>query len=119
MLSYKYYKAEKIITIIDNSEDFHKIYKLFNKSNISFFALQNAYRNQKYFKNIFRWQIIRAIIFVFGDYELNSIKKNALHKPHLRLKAIGSLKIELAKEYLLKRIKNSIKFMIFVLFLKL
>ena len=99
-------KPKKIITIIDNSEDFHKIYKLFNKSNISFFALQNAYRNQKYFKNIFSMANYSGNYFCFGDYELNSIKKNALHKPHLRLKAIGSLKIELAKEYLLKRNKK-------------
>ena len=99
-------KPKKIITIIDNSEDFHKIYKLFNKSNISFYAIQNAYRNQKYFKDIFSISNYSGNYFCFGNYELNSIKKNLAHKPQLRLKAIGSLRIELAKEYLLRKNKK-------------
>ena len=104
----KIIKPKKIVTIIDNSEDFHIIYKLFKKSNISFYAIQNAVRSKDYYKSIFSISNYSGNYFCFGDYELNSIKKNLLHTPKLKLKAIGSLRTELAKEYLHKKNKNKI-----------
>lgn len=102
----KLVKPNKIITIIDNSEEFHIIYKIFKNSDIQFYALQNAVRHQDAYKRIFSMANYSANYFCFGNYELNSIKKNLAHKPQLRLKAIGSLRIELAKEYLLRKNKK-------------
>ncbi len=99
----KLIKPQKIVTIIDNSVDFHLIYKLLNKSNISFYAIQNAVRDQNYLKDIFSIANYSGNYFCFGEYELNSIKENTTQKSPLRLQAIGSLKIELAKEYLFKK----------------
>ena len=100
---------KKIITLIDNSEEFHLIYKIFRESNINFYAIQNAVRDKAYFKKIFSISNYSGNYFCFGEYEVNSIKKNSIHKPNLRLKAIGSLKIELAREYLIKQNKTNLK----------
>ena len=81
---------------------------MFKKSNISFYAIQNAVRGKDYYKSIFSISNYSGNYFCFGDYELNSIKKNLLHTPKLKLKAIGSLRTELAKEYLHKKNKNKI-----------
>lgn len=102
----KLIKPKKIITLIDNSVDFHIIYKLLHKSDISFYAIQNAFRNEIYLKNIFSISNYSGNYFCFGDYEINSIKNNISYKSNLRLKAIGSIKIELAKEYILKNNKK-------------
>ena len=102
----KLIKPKKIITLVDNSVDFHIIYKLFYKSDISFYAIQNAFRNDIYLKNIFSISNYSGNYFCFGDYEINSIKKNISHETNLRLKAIGSIRIELAKEYIIKNNKK-------------
>ena len=101
-------RPEKIITWIDNSVDFHNVSKFFDKSNITFYALQNAVRNEIYFNEIFSIANYNGNYFCFGDYEINSIKKSSFHSPQLKLKAIGSLKIELAKEFLRKENKNQL-----------
>ena len=105
----KLVKPNKIITIIDNSEEFHIIYKIFKNSDIQFYALQNAVRHQDAYKRIFSMANYSANYFCFGNYELNSIKKNSLHNKTLNIKAIGSLRVELAKEFLSKKNKNRIK----------
>ena len=102
----KLIKPKKIITLVDNSVDFHIIYKLFYKSDISFYAIQNAFRNDIYLKNIFSISNYSGNYFCFGDYEINSIKNNISHETNLRLKAIGSIRVELAKEYILKNNKK-------------
>lgn len=104
----KLIKPKKIVTLIDNSVDFHKIYKLFKKSNISFYAIQNAFRHQNYLKEIFLIANYSGNYFCFGNYELNSIQNNTPERSNLRVKAVGSLKIELAKEYLIKKEKNKL-----------
>ena len=102
----KLIKPKKIITLIDNSVDFHIIYKLLHKSGISFYAFQNAFRNDIYLKNIFSLSNYSGNYFCFGDYEINSIKNNISYKSNLRLKAIGSIRVELAKEHILKNSKK-------------
>lgn len=105
----KLIKPKKIVTIIDNSFDFHEIHKIFRKSNISFYAIQNAVRHKDYLKSIFSMSNYSGNYFCFGNSELNSVKKNLLSENKPRLKAIGSLKIELAKEYLLNKHKKKLK----------
>ena len=102
----KLIKPKKIITLVDNSVDFHIIYKLFHKSDISFYAIQNAFRNDIYLKNIFSISNYSGNYFCFGDYEINSIKNNISRETNLRLKAIGSIRVELAKEHILKNNKK-------------
>jgi surface carbohydrate biosynthesis protein len=102
-------EPKKIITLIDNSTEFHLIYKIFKKRNIDFYAIQNAVRDKSYYKKIFSISNYSGNYFCFGEYEVNSIKKNLIHKPNLRLKAIGSLKIELAREYLIEQNKTDLK----------
>ena len=104
----KLIKPEKIITWIDNSIEFHYIHKLFNKSNIAFYALQNAIRNEIYYKELFSLGNYSGNYFCFGDYEINAIKKNSFISPQLKLRAIGSLKTELAKEFLQKENKDQL-----------
>ena len=105
----KLIKPKKIITIIDNSVDFHLIYKLFNKSNISFYAIQNAVRDQNYLKSILSISNYSGNYFCFGNYELDSINSNIPKKSSLKLKPVGSLKIELAKEYLFRENKKDLR----------
>lgn len=95
-------KPKKIITIIDNSFDFHLIYKIFKDKDITFYAIQNAYRNEIYLKQILSISNYSGNYFCFGDYELNSINKNTKDNTGLKVKSIGSLRIELAKEFIKK-----------------
>ena len=55
-------RPQKIITIIDNSSDFYFVYERFKNSNILFYAIQNAYRNNTYLKQIF------SMANYFGNY---------------------------------------------------
>jgi surface carbohydrate biosynthesis protein len=102
----KYIKPKKIVTIVDNSHDFHFIFNRFKNSNISFYAIQNAYRHNIYLKQLFSLSNYSGNYFCFGDYELNCIKSNKTIKEDLNVKSIGSLRIEVAKEYLLKNKKK-------------
>lgn len=99
-------KPKKIVTIIDNSFDFYLVYQEFRNKNISFHAIQNAYRNKNYLKIIFNKNNYAGSYYTFGDYEFNVIKKNYLCSPKANIKPIGSLRTELAKEYLFKKNKN-------------
>ena len=99
-------RPEKIITIIDNSNDFYFVYERFKNSNILFYAIQNAYRNNIYLKQIFSLTNYFGNYFCFGNYELNCIKNNQAVKKISNVKPIGSLRIEIAKEYLLKNKKK-------------
>tara|TARA_B110000977_G_scaffold189679_1_gene259533 strand:- start:4554 stop:5876 length:1323 start_codon:yes stop_codon:yes gene_type:complete len=102
----KYIKPKKIVTIVDNSHDFHFVFNRFKNSNISFYAIQNAYRHNNYLKQLFSLSNYSGNYFCFGDYELNCIKSNKTIKGDLNVKSIGSLRIEVAKEYLLKNKKK-------------
>ena len=65
-------------------------YERFKNSNILFYAIQNAYRNNTYLKfKYFLWQIILEIIFVL-EYELNCIRNNKAVKKISNIKPIGS-----------------------------
>ena len=101
-------KPEKIITIIDNSFDFHLIYKIFKNKNISFYAIQNAYRNEIYLKEILSISNYSGNYFCFGNYELNSIHKNFPQESKCNVRPIGSLRIELAKEYINKNYQKKL-----------
>ena len=105
----KIIKPQKIVTIIDNSNDFYYVYKIFKNSGISFYAIQNAYRNNIYLKQIFSHTNYFGNYFCFGNYELNCIKDNQAVKKISNVKPIGSLRIEIAKEYLLKNKKKKLK----------
>ena len=105
----KIIKPQKIVTIIDNSNDFYYVYKIFKNSGISFYAIQNAYRNNIYLKQIFSLTNYFGNYFCFGNYELNCIKDNQAVKKISNVKPIGSLRIEIAKEYLLKNKKKKLK----------
>ena len=105
----KMIKPQKIVTIIDNSNDFYYVYKIFKNSGISFYAIQNAYRNNIYLKQIFSLTNYFGNYFCFGNYELNCIKDNQAVKKISNVKPIGSLRIEIAKEYLLKNKKKELK----------
>ncbi len=99
-------QPKKIVTLIDNSFDFHKIYKFFRKSDISFYAIQNAVRHKDYLRNILSMSNYSGNYFCFGNSELNPVKRYSQKEFKPKIRAIGSLKIELAKEYLLKKKKN-------------
>ena len=105
----KMIKPQKIVTIIDNSSDFYFVYERFKNSNILFYAIQNAYRNNIYLKQIFSHTNYFGNYFCFGNYELNCIKDNQAVKKISNVKPIGSLRTEIAKEYLLKNKKNELK----------
>ena len=99
-------QPKKIVTLIDNSFDFHKIYKFFRKSDISFYAIQNAVRHKDYLRNILSMSNYSGNYFCFGNSELNPVKRYSQKEFKPKIRAIGSLKIELAKEYLLKKKKK-------------
>lgn len=101
-------KPEKVITIIDNSFDFHLIYKIFKNESISFYAIQNAYRNEIYLKEILSKSNYSGNYFCFGNYELSSINKNFSQKSKCNVRPIGSLRIELAKEYIDKKYEKKL-----------
>ena len=95
-------KPKNVITIIDNSADFHIIYNLFrDKKEISFYAFQNAYRHESYLKQILQTFNYNGYYFTYGNYEIDSINKN----PNIKIKSkpIGSLRVELAKDYFKKK----------------
>ena len=100
-------QPKKIVTLIDNSFDFHKIYKFFRKSDISFYAIQNAVRHKDYLRNILSMSNYSGNYFCFGNSELNPVKRYSQKEFKPKIRAIGSLKIELAKEYLLKKKKKN------------
>ncbi len=102
-------KPKKIVTIVDNSHDFYFIFNRFKNSNISFYAIQNAYRHNIYLKKLFSLSNYSGNYFCFGNYELNCIKNNKLTENTSNIKAIGSLRIEVAKEYLIKNKKKDLK----------
>lgn len=95
-------KPSKIITIIDNSEEFHIVSNIFKDKGIDFYAFQNAYRHENYLIQILLSHNYSGHYFTFSDYEMNCIKKSA---PTLMTKSrsFGSLRIEIAKEYLKKK----------------
>tara|TARA_B100000963_G_scaffold361726_1_gene399014 strand:+ start:56 stop:1384 length:1329 start_codon:yes stop_codon:yes gene_type:complete len=105
----KFMKPKKIITIIDNSVDFYFIYNQFKDAGISFYAIQNAYRHNIYLKKIFSLTNYYGNYYCFGNYEFNCIKNNNTSKKISNVKPIGSLRIEVAKEYLLKNKKKKFK----------
>ncbi len=103
-------KPSKIITIIDNSVEFHIVSNIFKDKGINFYAFQNAYRHEKYLKQILHSYNYSGHYLTFSDYEMNCVKK-AVPKLMTKSRSFGSLRIEIAKEYLKKKglIQNNIK----------
>ena len=97
----KLIKPSKIVTIIDNYDEFYAVYNFLRSSNIKFYAFQNAYRHESYLKRILLNTNYKGHYFSFGQYEINSIRKNIKIKP--MLKDVGSLRAAIAKEYLFKK----------------
>lgn len=95
---------KKIITIIDNSKDFSLTYNQFKKK-ITFYAIQNAYRSKKYIKQIIYNSNYKGNYYSFSEYEIEELKKN-YPLFNINLKSIGSLRIELAKESIMKNKKG-------------
>lgn len=94
-----------VVTLIDNSIDFYIIAKIFKKSNISFIALQNAYRDDLYLKDLFINNDYSQKYYSFGQHEIENIKKYSKGNPEL--KSIGSVRSAVANEYLKNKNVNS------------
>jgi surface carbohydrate biosynthesis protein len=96
----KIIKPKKVITFIDNSEDFFLVSKILKNENIRFIAIQNSHRYEIHAKNK---NIHIPKYFVFGNHEVEIFKKNLGIK---EIKPIGSLSAAVAKQYLLNNETN-------------
>ena len=95
-------KPSKILTIIDNSEEFHIVSKIFKDKGINFYAFQNAYRHENYLKQILSSYNYNGYYLTFSNYELDCIRQG-FPKIKAKARSIGSLRIEIAREYLKKK----------------
>ena len=68
-------KPSKILTIIDNSEEFHIVSKIFKDKGINFYAFQNAYRHENYLKQILSSYNYNGYYLTFSNYELDCIRQ--------------------------------------------
>ena len=87
-----------IVTLIDQSLDFYIIAKIFKNNNISFIAIQNAFRDQFYLKDLFIHNDYSQKYYSFGEHEIKNIKRYSKVNP--TLKSIGSARAAVANEYL-------------------
>ena len=89
-----------IYTIIDNSPDFHYIYKIFEKK-IKFLAIQNATREYRMMKVKDTREVYLPEYYCYSEYDKNYFlrKKIAIKKINIS----GSFRNSLALEYIKKK----------------
>jgi len=86
-----------VITFIDNSTEFSMSAKILKNKNIKFIAIQNAHRMEINYEKV---SIYIPNYFVFGDHELEILRKNS--KNTQKIKSVGSLTAAVGKKYFKK-----------------